>query len=116
MSLAMLGLVKPGYLADLIVVRRNPAKSLRVLLNKANILVVIKDGEKVSFSEDLDGKRLHHDRLPNVYSTVDLTYDRVFNEDPTPLYRVPPWSASDGRDVVRDVTNLQRELAMEPDR
>jgi imidazolonepropionase-like amidohydrolase len=111
-----LGLVKPGYLADLIVVRGNPAESLRVLLNKANILVVIKDGEKVSFSEDLDGKRLHHDRLPNVYSTVDLTYDRVFNEDPTPLYRVPPWSASDGRDVVRDVTNLQRELAVELNR
>jgi imidazolonepropionase-like amidohydrolase len=108
-----LGLVKPGYLADLIVVNGNPAANVRVLLNKRNIVEVIKDGERIEFSEDLDGKRFHHDRLPIVYSTVDLTYDRIFNDDPTPSYTVVPWSASNGRELLNDLGNLQKQVASE---
>jgi hypothetical protein len=74
---------------------------------------MIKDGERVIFSEGLHGKRFQYDHLPIVYSTGDLTYDRVFNGDSTPKYTVPPWSVSDGLDMVRDLKSLQRQVVVD---
>jgi len=116
---AMLGLdgevgeVRPGCLADLLVVRGNPLANLRILLNKANILHVIKDGQVQVFPEDLDGKRFQFDTLPAVYSRIDLTYDMVMGGDPSPSYTIAPWSLSDSRDLVHDINGLQQRAGDE---
>ena len=104
-----LGQVTPGYLADLIVVRGDPLKNLRVLLDKANILHVIKDGVVQVFPDDLDGKRFQVDRLPVVYSKVGLTFEMVCDGDPSPSYTVAPWSLSDGKDLLHDLKSLQEQ-------
>jgi imidazolonepropionase-like amidohydrolase len=108
-----LGQVTPGYLADLLVVSGDPVANLRVLLNKANIRHVIKDGEVQVFPEDLDGKRFQNDRLPAVYSQVDLTYEMVCGADPSPSYTVVPWSMSDSNDLLRDIESLQVQASEE---
>jgi hypothetical protein len=82
-----------------------------VLLNKANILRVIKDGVVQTFPEDLDGKRFQFDRLPVVYSQVDLTYDMVCGGDPSPSYTVAPWSVSDSKDLLHDIDSLQGQAS-----
>jgi imidazolonepropionase-like amidohydrolase len=106
-----LGEVRPGCLADLLVVRGDPLANLRVLLNKDNIRQVIKDGEVQTFAEDLDGKRFQNDRLPVVYSQVDLTYDMVCGGDPSPSYTVAPWSVSDSKDLLHDIDSLQSQAS-----
>lgn len=40
-----LGQIRPGYLADLLVVRGNPVQDIRLLLEQENLLVIMKDGE-----------------------------------------------------------------------
>lgn len=106
-----LGEVTPGCLADLLVVRGDPLANLRVLLNKANIQHVIKDGVVQTFPEDLDGKRFQFDPLPVVYSQVDLTYDMVCGDDPSPSYTVAPWSVSDSKDLLHDIDSLQGQAS-----
>jgi imidazolonepropionase-like amidohydrolase len=108
-----LGQVTPGYLADLLVVSGDPVANLRVLLNKANIRHVIKDGQVQVFPEDLDGKRFQNDRLPAVYSQVDLTYEMVCGADPSPSYTVVPWSMSDSNDLLHDIESLQVQASGE---
>ena len=108
-----LGEVSPGCLADLLVIRGNPLANLRVLVNKANILHVIKDGDVQVFPDDLDAKRFQFDRLPNVYSRVDLTYDMVMGGDPSPSYTLAPWSLSDSKDLVHDIDALQQHAGEE---
>lgn len=105
------GQVSPGYLADLLVVRGDPLKNLRVLLNKANLVHVIKDGEVQEFTPGLDAKRFQFDRQPVVYSQVDLTYEMVCGDDPSPSYTVAPWSADDSKDLARDIDAFQRDVA-----
>jgi imidazolonepropionase-like amidohydrolase len=106
-----LGEVTPGCLADLLVVRGNPLENLRILLNKANLVHIIKDGEVQVFPEDLDGKRFQFDRLPAVYSQIDLTYDMVCGDDLSPSYTVAPWSLRDSQDLLHDIDSLQRGTA-----
>ncbi len=106
-----LGEVRPGFLADLLVVRGDPLANLRVLLSKANILHVIKDGEVQAFPDDLDGRRFQFDPLPVVYSQVDLTYDMVCGGDPSPSYTVVPWSVSDSKDLLHDIDSLQNQAS-----
>jgi imidazolonepropionase-like amidohydrolase len=108
-----LGQVSPGCLADILVVSGDPVANLRVLLNKANIRHVIKDGEVQIFPEDLDGKRFQNERLPYVYSRVDLTYEMVCGDDPSPSYTVAPWSMSDSHDLVHDIASLQMSAGSE---
>ena len=108
-----LGQVTPGYLADLLVVSGDPVANLRVLLNKANIRHVIKDGEVQVFPQDLDGKRFQNDRLPAVYSQADLTYEMVCGADLSPSYTVVPWSMSDSNDLLHDVESLQVQASEE---
>jgi imidazolonepropionase-like amidohydrolase len=40
-----LGLIKPGYLADLLMVDGDPVKDITLLQDRANLLMVMKDGE-----------------------------------------------------------------------
>jgi imidazolonepropionase-like amidohydrolase len=104
-----LGQVTPGSLADLIVVRGDPLANLRVLLDKANIVHVIKDGELQVFPDDLDSKRFQFDRLPVVYSKVELTFEMVCDGDPSPSYTLAPWSLSDSKDLLHDLGSLQKQ-------
>ena len=39
-----IGMLQPGYLADLLVVRGDPTSDVRILQNHANITVIMKDG------------------------------------------------------------------------
>ncbi len=39
-----LGLVKPGYLADLLVVRGNPIENIKLFQDRDNLVVIMKDG------------------------------------------------------------------------
>ena len=39
-----LGLVKPGYLADLLVVRGNPLENIKLFQDRDNLVVIMKDG------------------------------------------------------------------------
>ena len=39
-----LGLVKPGYLADLLMVRGDPTVDVRVLQDRGNLLAILQDG------------------------------------------------------------------------
>jgi imidazolonepropionase-like amidohydrolase len=104
------GRLVPGYLADIIVVDGDPLADLHVLVDKRNIQVVIKGGQVQEFPDDLDAVRYHNDRDPLIYSQTELTYDMVTGENPDKPYSVLPWSLSDARDVVRDVTRKQADL------
>ena len=105
------GQLEPGYLADIIVVNGDPLVNLRVLVDKRNIEVVIKDGEVQQFPDNLDMVRYHNDRDPLVYSQTELTYDMVSGRNPDKPYSVLPWTLSDARDVVRDVMRKQDLVA-----
>ncbi|HXY45169.1 MAG TPA: amidohydrolase family protein [Acidimicrobiales bacterium] len=105
-----LGQLTPGYLADLLVVRGDPLTNLRVLLNKTNLVHVIKNGEVQEFDEELDHHRFQFDRQPVVYSQVDLTYEMVCDGEPSPSYVVAPWSAGDAKDLARDIGVLQHAV------
>ncbi len=40
-----LGLIKEGYLADLLLVKGDPAKDISILQDKDNLLMIMKDGD-----------------------------------------------------------------------
>jgi len=42
---AELGMIKPGYLADMLLVDGDPAANVRILQDKSRILAIMKDGE-----------------------------------------------------------------------
>ena len=44
MNMPDLGLVKEGYLADLLLVRGNPAENVKILQDRDNLLMIMKDG------------------------------------------------------------------------
>jgi hypothetical protein len=104
------GQLSPGYLADIIVVDGDPLANLHVLVDKRNIQVVIKDGVVQEFPSDIDTVRYHNDRDPLIYSQTELTYDMVSGDNPDRPYSVLPWSLSESRDIVRDITRHQEDL------
>ena len=104
------GKLVEGFLADVIVVDGNPLENLRVLYDKRNVHVVIKDGEVQAFPEDLDMIRYHNDRDPLIYSQTELTYDMVAGSNPDKPFNVLPWSLDDGRDVVADVRRREKRF------
>ena len=73
------GEVKPGQLADLIVVKGDPSKNIKTLLDKSNIKIVIKDGEIMKFDESALARRFPHKRVI-AYSTGDLRYDDIYGD------------------------------------
>jgi len=106
-----IGELSPGYLADIILVKGDPSTNLGVLINKRNVVKVIKDGKVVEFSPGLDERSFHVDRLPIVYSTTELTYEMVYEGSEGASYRTLPQSADDGRDLARDLTWAASESA-----
>lgn len=104
------GQIVEGFLADVIVVDGNPLDNMRVLYDKRNVHVVIKDGEIQSFPDDLDMIRYHNDRDPHIYSQTELTYDMVAGDNPDKPFSVLPWSLEDSRDVVADVRRREKRF------
>jgi imidazolonepropionase-like amidohydrolase len=45
------GVVEAGKLADLIILKKNPAADIRVLQDSANLAVIIKDGKRVKLDD-----------------------------------------------------------------
>jgi len=53
------GVLEAGKLANLIILKKNPATDIRVLQDSANLAVIIKDGKRVKLDdEDADGAQL----------------------------------------------------------
>lgn len=82
-----IGEIKPDMLADIIVVNGDPLKDIRVLQDKRNIEVVIKDGKVIRFDEEELKVRWSHDRALR-YSLEVLTYDRVYGDRQAELEHV----------------------------
>jgi Amidohydrolase family len=45
------GVLETGKLADVIILKKNPAADIRVLQDSANLVMVIKDGKKVKLAD-----------------------------------------------------------------
>jgi imidazolonepropionase-like amidohydrolase len=100
-----IGEVAPGKLADLLVVSGNPAEDIRVLQDKRNIEVVIKDGEIVEFDETRLVPRPFDRAI--VYSTADLTWN-VVHGDGQPPGEAPLDSLFDGDDGTALALELKK--------
>jgi imidazolonepropionase-like amidohydrolase len=73
------GQLSAGALADVVIVKGDPIKDIRILQDKRNIETVIKDGTVVRFREDEQDTRWTHDR-GLIYSIEHMTYNRVFGD------------------------------------
>jgi imidazolonepropionase-like amidohydrolase len=45
------GVLEGGKLADIIILKKNPAADIRILQDPANLALVIKDGNKLKFED-----------------------------------------------------------------
>lgn len=102
------GEVAPGKIADLLVVRGDPSVNIRVLVDKRNIEVVIKDGEIVDFGDDNAQTRWAHPERVMTFSLDELTYDKVYGEGAPEGHPVPMWTREQGKDIAADLR--RREL------
>jgi imidazolonepropionase-like amidohydrolase len=107
------GEVAPGMLADLLVVDGNPARDIRVLQDRRNLDVIIKDGRIVEF-DDRSLVPRPFDRAI-VYSTSDLTWDVVYGDgqaaDEARLDTL--FDGGDGKDLARDLKRREQAAAAE---
>lgn len=82
------GVVKPGAIADLLVVNGDPVADITVLQRREAIETVIQGGQVVIFDEEKLARSWPHERGIG-YSTTDLTYEVVHDlGDPTDPQRV----------------------------
>jgi imidazolonepropionase-like amidohydrolase len=102
------GEVAAGKRADLLVVNGDPSTNIRVLVDKRNIEVVIKDGIVVQFDEERVEPRWQHPERVMTFSLDDLTYDRVYGEGPPEGHPVPMWTRDESKDLAADLR--RREL------
>lgn len=73
------GEIKPGQLADLIVVQGDPSRNLRILLEKSNIKTVVKDGRVLEFDEEALA-RCFSNKRSIAYSTSDLRFRDIYGD------------------------------------
>jgi hypothetical protein len=122
------GELSPGALSDLIVVDGDPIADIRVLQDRRNITVVIKDGKRITFDEEQLEQRWHHNRA-RIYSTENLTQDVIrgrqeplsvppgegIHDTETPQHTPElPWEPAEGREIARDFGERER-AARNPD-
>jgi imidazolonepropionase-like amidohydrolase len=111
------GVVRPGAIADLIVVNGNPVADITVLQRREAIETVIQGGQVVVFNEEMLARSWPHERGIG-YSTVDLTYELVHGlGDPTDPARVAaaeeaahdlPNHPDEGPDLISALTHRER--------
>lgn len=102
-----LGRLAAGQLADVIVVDGDPLSNIGLLTDKRNIRSVIKDGQVVSFNDEVEQVRHPHKRVLT-YSAGDLTWDVVYGDAPPATTAQLPWSDSDARELTLEIG--KREL------
>lgn len=96
------GEITEGALADLIVVRGDPSKQVTVLMDKRNIETVIKDGQVLTFADEVAEAR-HNNERNRVYTTSVVTYEGVFGEgEPVPPELIS-WSTDRQRDLLNEL-------------
>ncbi|MUL49405.1 amidohydrolase family protein [Mycobacterium sp. CBMA293] len=106
-----IGVVAPGYIADLILVRGDPVKDIRVLQNKKNIRTVIQGGKVIEFDETSLARRWPHERGQTM-SYGDLLFDDVLGDGPqeAPSPDEPDKVLDDAEvaaDLTRDLTRSE---------
>jgi imidazolonepropionase-like amidohydrolase len=74
------GELRPGMLADIIVIDGDPIANIRVLQEKEKIVTVIKGGRIIDFDPDQDLIRWPHDRA-QIQSVGELTREVVWGAD-----------------------------------
>jgi len=128
------GELVPGAYADVLVVNGNPLEDIRILQDRRNIAVVVKDGRSV----DLDDRELEtrwpHDRAQTV-SLSDLMYDVVYGHAREDAYRSPaflnipngdperapaaradiPWQPKDAKEVAAEVRTRETSAGRDVD-
>lgn len=101
------GMVADGYLADLLIVNGDPERNIRVLQDKKNIDIVIKDGRVVSFDGyDPDVRFSQADQVM-YFSQMDLTWDKVYGSGVDRLAIIAPWGNM-GRDLFDELDPVGR--------
>ena len=98
-------------LADLLVVAGDPARDIRVLQDKRNLEVIIKDGTIVKF-DDRSLVPRPFDRAI-VYSTADLTWDLIRGDGQAAVE--PPLDAlfegGEGKELAHDLKRREQAAA-----
>ena len=67
MDMPDLGLIKEGYLADLLLVKGNPVEDVRILQDKGNLIVIMKDGCYHKRLGAAEGQPVHQEPLTAVW-------------------------------------------------
>ena len=102
------GEIAEGKIADLIMVKGDPSRNIRVLVDKRNIEVVIQDGAVVQFDDaDLGVRRGYREHVL-AYAQKPLTYDIVYGEGPPVGHEAIVVTSSDSRDLLSSLA--RREL------
>jgi imidazolonepropionase-like amidohydrolase len=96
------GEVVIGGLADMILVKGDPSRDLKVLTDWRNVETVIKEGRIVEFSSELDEVRHGHEPA-RTYSRSVLTYDDVFGEGRTSNSGSPVWRGDEARQLASEL-------------
>jgi imidazolonepropionase-like amidohydrolase len=99
------GEIAAGKLADVIIVDGDPLANLAMLCDKNNIVTVIKDGQIISFNDEVESARHHHDRAL-IYSQGDLTWDVVQGGEP--VSASVGWSYRDSREIASELRAKER--------
>jgi imidazolonepropionase-like amidohydrolase len=100
------GEIRPGFIADIIVVTGDPTRDIRILQDTSNIDVVIKGGQVIAFDYGSPIPSWPNERS-QVQSTADLTRAVARGEEPTGPDSLP-WPEEDARDLFSDLTKTRR--------
>jgi imidazolonepropionase-like amidohydrolase len=108
------GVLAPGYLADVIVVNGDPLTDIRVLQDKSKIETVIKGGKIVEFDDRYDNLRWAYDRA-QVISSGDITWDLVYGSGERATRDPIAWSAEQQADMSVELKAKELAASQEQD-
>lgn len=99
------GEVRPGYLADLLVLSADPVSNIKVLQDPANIEVIIQGGEVLDELDDPGLPSWPH-QPSRLQATATLTRDVANGRPASP--DLPGWDEEQARDLFSDITRRGR--------
>jgi len=100
------GEIRPGYLADVLLVAGDPLRDIAILQDPANIEVIIQGGEVLESLGAPDLPSWPH-RRSRVQSTARLTRDVAMGGPAVPGH-LPGWKPDEARDVFSDIARRGR--------
>lgn len=101
-----IGQIRPGYLADILVLTGNPANDIRILQDANKIEMVIKGGQIMAFDYERPIPSWPHERS-RLQSTAELTRAVAHGEDPATPDRLP-WAEEEARDLFSNLAKAGR--------